>query len=60
MTLILNLISRTGWMGSIDLHINRQNPSISLKNTNKNLQNEKILIVVFKIENFERLQFLKF
>ena len=28
MTLILNLISHTGWMGSIDLHISRQNPSI--------------------------------
>ena len=24
MTLILNLISHTGWMGSIDLHISRQ------------------------------------
>ena len=24
----LNLISHTGWMGSIDLHISRQNPSI--------------------------------
>ena len=30
MTLILNLISHTGWMGSIDLHINRQNPSIEI------------------------------
>ena len=28
MTLILNLISHKGWMGSIDLHIRRQNPSI--------------------------------
>ena len=28
MTLILNLISHTGWRGSIDLHISRQNPSI--------------------------------
>ena len=26
--LILNLISHTGWMGSIDLLISRQNPSI--------------------------------
>ena len=24
MTLILNLISHTGWMGSIDLHISRR------------------------------------
>ena len=28
LTLILNLISHTGWMSSIDLHISRQNPSI--------------------------------
>ena len=27
-TLILNLISHTGWMGSIDLHISRHYPSI--------------------------------
>ena len=27
-TLILNLINHTGWMGSIDLLISRQNPSI--------------------------------
>ena len=27
-TEILNLMSHTGWMGSIDLHISRQNPSI--------------------------------
>ena len=30
MTLILNLISHTDWMGSIDLHISRQNPSIEI------------------------------
>ena len=46
MTLILNLISHTGWMGSIDLHISRQNPSIetTTSSQNENLDKKFLLI----------------
>ena len=49
MTLILNLISHTGWMGSIDLHISRQNPSIetTTSGSNENLDTKFLITYIF-------------
>ena len=58
MTLILNLISHTGWMGSIDLHISRQNPSIETTTSSKNENLDKKFLY-FKISNSKYFKSLK-